>query len=53
MADLARRAHVIVADPAIFPLKSLFKTPPPRLHLVAVSPARECPEWLHVEVQVP
>jgi hypothetical protein len=53
IADLARRAHVVVPDPAIFPLKSLFKPPPPPLHLVAVSPARECPEWLHVEVQAP
>ena len=53
IADLARRAHVVVADPAILPVKSLFNTPPPPVRLVTVSPARECPEWLHVEVQAP
>jgi hypothetical protein len=53
IANLARRTHVMVADPAIFPFKSLFEMSPPTVHLVTVSPARECPEWLHVEVQVP
>jgi hypothetical protein len=53
IVDLAHRAHVIVADPVVFPLKPSSKMLPSPLHLLTVSPARECPEWLHVEVQAP
>ena len=53
VVDLARRAHVIVADQTIFPPKQPFTTLPSPVHLVTVSPARECPEWLRVEVQTP
>lgn len=48
--DLARRAHVIVADQVIFAPKQPIGILPSPAHLVTVSPARECPEWLRVEV---
>jgi hypothetical protein len=51
--DLARRAHVIVADQVIFPPEQIVETLPCPLHLVTVTPARECPEWLRVEIQAP
>jgi hypothetical protein len=53
IVDLAHRAHVIVADPVDLPLKPSSKMLPSPHHLVTVSPARECPEWLHVEIQAP
>jgi hypothetical protein len=49
--DLARRAHVVVADQVIFPPKQSSHAVPSPAHLVTISPARECPEWLRVEVQ--
>ena len=49
--DLARRTHVIVADQVVFAPKQLFGALPSPVHLVTVSSARECPEWLRVEVQ--
>ena len=51
--DLAGRAHVIVADQTILPPKPPVPYLPPPAHLVTVSPARECPEWLRVEIQFP
>jgi hypothetical protein len=55
--DLARRAHVVAADLTVLSLDLTVlptgsKAPLP-VHLVTVSPARERPEWVRVEVRAP
>jgi hypothetical protein len=50
IAGCARRAHVIVANGVGLNLRDLGKGFPPPVHLISVSPSREVPEWIKVEI---
>jgi hypothetical protein len=50
IAGCARWTHVIVADEFEFSLRDLSKGFPPPVHLIRVSPAREAPESIKVEI---
>jgi hypothetical protein len=49
--DLARTSHVIVADALALKPGALTSRVPTPVHLVTVSPAREQPAWIRVELQ--
>ncbi|HEY5479993.1 MAG TPA: hypothetical protein VIL39_00795 [Verrucomicrobiae bacterium] len=49
--DLARTSHVVVADALALKPGDLTSRVPTPTHLVAVSPAREQPAWIRVEIQ--
>jgi hypothetical protein len=49
--ELARTSHVIVADALALRAGDLAGRAPAPTHLVTVSPAREKPEWVRVEIQ--
>ena len=49
--DLARASHVVVADALALKQGDLASRAPTPTHLVTVSPAREQPAWIRVEVQ--
>jgi hypothetical protein len=50
IASCARQAHVIVADEFEFTRRDIGKGFPPPVHLISVSPAREKPEWMKVQI---
>ena len=49
--DLARTSHVVVADALTLKAGNLASLAPTPTHLITVSPAREQPAWIRVEVQ--
>jgi hypothetical protein len=49
--DLARTSHVVVADALALKPGDLTSRVPTPTHLVTVSPAREQPAWIRVEIQ--
>jgi hypothetical protein len=53
IANCARRARVVLADESDFPVRDLSKGFSPPIHLVNVSPAKEVPEWIRVEIALP
>ena len=49
--DLARTSHVVVADAFVLKPGDLTGRAPAPTHLVTVSPTREQPAWIRVEIQ--
>jgi hypothetical protein len=49
--DTARKANVIIADALSLKPGDLTSRVPAPAHLVTVSPAREQPEWIRVEIR--
>ena len=50
IASRAGRAQVVLADESDFTLRDLSNGFSPPIHLLNVSPAREVPEWIKVEI---
>jgi hypothetical protein len=49
--DLAHTSHVVVANALVLKPGDLKSRVPTPAHLVTVSPAREQPEWIRIEIQ--
>ena len=49
--DAARTSHIIVADGVALTPGSLTNRVPTPAHLITVSPTRERPEWIRIEIQ--
>ena len=49
--DAARKSHVVIADALTLKPAGLTTCVPTPVHVVTVSPARERPEWIWIEIQ--